>query len=123
MAVAVHPGDERYVHLIGKEVIVPVVQRTVPVVADERVDPEFGTGALKVTPGHDPVDFEIGRDHGLPDLTVIGFDGRMTGDIPELLIGLTEDEASDYVVEWLREEGLLEKRESYRHSVGPCDRS
>src|SRR5690242_8101985 len=99
VAVAVHPDDERYTHLIGQEVLVPVVGRAVPVIADERVDPEFGTGALKITPGHDPTDFEIGRDHGLPELTVIGFDGRMTGDIPDLLVGLTEEEASDYVVE------------------------
>jgi valyl-tRNA synthetase len=123
VAVAVHPDDERYTSMIGKDVLVPVVNRTVPVIADERVDPAFGTGALKITPGHDPTDFEIGRDHGLPELTVIGFDGRMTGDVPDLLVGLTEEEAADYVVEWLREEGLLEKRESYRHSVGHCERS
>ncbi|HUJ92464.1 MAG TPA: valine--tRNA ligase [Gaiellaceae bacterium] len=123
VAVAVHPDDERYTELVGREVIVPVVGRAVPVIADDRVEPAFGTGALKITPGHDPVDFEIGRDHGLPELTVIGFDGRMTGDVPEKLVGLTEEEASDYVVEWLREEGLLEKRESYRHAVGHCERS
>jgi valyl-tRNA synthetase len=123
VAVAVHPDDERYTHLIGRQVLVPVAGRAVPVIADERVDRELGTGALKVTPGHDPTDFEIGRDHGLEELTVIGFDGRMTGDIPELLVGLTEEEAADYVVEWLREEGLLDKRESYRHSVGHCERS
>jgi valyl-tRNA synthetase len=123
VAVAVHPDDERYTHLIGKEVIVPVVDRRVPVIADERVDPAFGTGALKITPAHDPLDFEIGRDHGLPEPSVIGFDARMTGDIPDLLVGLTEEEASDYVVEWLRKEGRLEKRESYRHAVGHCERS
>jgi valyl-tRNA synthetase len=123
VAVAVHPGDERYRDFVGADVIVPVVGRRVPVIADERVERAFGTGALKVTPGHDPLDFDIGRDHGLPELSVIGLDGRMTGDIPEKLIGLTEEEASDYVVEWLREEGLLEKRESYRHSVGHCERS
>jgi valyl-tRNA synthetase len=123
VAVAVHPDDERYRSLVGREVIVPVVGRRVPVVADERVEPEFGTGALKITPGHDPVDFEIGRGHGLPEPSVIGLDGRMTGDIPELLLGLTEEEASDYVVEWLRQEGLLEKRESYRHAVGHCEKS
>jgi valyl-tRNA synthetase len=95
----------------------------VPVIADERVDPSFGTGALKITPGHDPVDFEIGRDHGLPERSVIGLDGRMTGEIPEKLLGLTEDEASEYVVQWLRQEGLLSKRESYRHAVGHCERS
>jgi valyl-tRNA synthetase len=123
VAVAVHPADERYRGLIGREVIVPVVGRRVPIVADERVDPEFGTGALKITPGHDPADFEIGRDLGLPELTVIGFDGRLTGDIPAEYVGLTEDEADERVVAWLREHGLLEKRESYRHSVGHCERS
>jgi len=123
VAVAVHPQDERYLGLVGREVIVPVVGRRVPVIADERVDPSFGTGALKITPGHDPLDFEIGRDHGLPEPSVIGLDGRMTGDIPEKLVGLTEDEASEYVVRWLRQEGLLSKRESYRHAVGHCERS
>ena len=123
VAVAVHPDDERYRDLIGREVVVPVVGRRVPVIADERVDPAFGTGALKITPGHDPTDFEIGRDHGLPELTVIGLDGRMAGEIPEKIAGLVEEEASDYVVEWLRQEGLLEKRESYRHAVGHCERS
>jgi valyl-tRNA synthetase len=123
VAVAVHPGDERYASLIGKEVIVPVVGRKVPVIADERVETGFGTGALKVTPGHDPMDFDIGRDHGLPELTVIDFEGRMTGDIPTEYIGLTEDEAAERVVAWLREHDQLEKRESYRHAVGFCDRS
>ena len=65
VAVAVHPDDERYRELVGKEVVVPFVERRVPVIADERVEREFGTGALKITPGHDPTDFEIGRDHGL----------------------------------------------------------
>jgi valyl-tRNA synthetase len=123
VAVAVHPDDERYRDLVGREVIVPVVGRRVPVIADERVEREFGTGALKITPGHDPTDFDIGREHGLPEPSVIGLDGRMTGDIPDLLIGLTEEEASEYVVDWLRQEGLLEKRESYRHAVGHCERS
>ncbi len=123
VAIAVHPDDERYTHLIGKEAIVPVVERRVPIIADERVEPDFGTGALKVTPGHDPTDFEIGRDHGLPELTVIGFDGRITGDVPSGYEGLTEDEAAERVVAWLREHDQLEKRESYRHSVGHCDRS
>src|SRR5437867_5906526 len=77
VAVAVHPADERWLHAIGAEVVVPYAGRRVPVIADERVDPEFGTGALKVTPGHDPLDFEIGRDHGLPEPTVLGPDGRM----------------------------------------------
>jgi len=123
VAVAVNPNDERYRDAVGRDVIVPVVGRPVAVIADERVDREFGTGALKITPGHDPVDFEIGRDHGLPAPAVIGLDGRMTGDIPDILVGLTEEEAAEYVVDWLRQEGLLEKRESYRHAVGHCERS
>ena len=123
VAIAVNPDDERYTHLIGKEAIVPVVERRVPIIADERVDPSFGTGALKVTPGHDPTDFEIGRDHTLPELTVIGLDGRMTGDIPPEYEGLTEDEADELVVQWLRDHDQLEKRESYRHAVGHCERS
>jgi valyl-tRNA synthetase len=123
VAVAVHPGDERYAYLIGKEVEVPVVGRQVPIIADERVDPEFGTGAVKITPGHDPMDFEIGRDHGLDELTVIDFEGRMTGDVPDDYRGLTEDEAAERVVLWLRDHDRLEKREHYRHSVGHCERS
>ena len=123
VAVAVHPDDERYAALIGKEVLVPVVERAVPIIADERVETGFGTGALKITPGHDPVDFEIGREHGLEELTVIGFDGRMSGDIPPEYVGLTEDEAGAKVVEWLKEHDRLEKREAYRHSVGHCERT
>jgi valyl-tRNA synthetase len=123
VAIAVHPDDERYTHLIGKDVKVPVVNRTVQVIADERVDPAFGTGALKITPGHDPTDFEIGRDHGLEELTVIGLDGRMTGDVPEEYAGKTEDEAAELVVQWLKDHDQLEKRESYRHAVGHCERS
>ena len=105
VAVAVHPDDERYKHLIGKEVIVPVVERRVPMIADERVEPDFGTGALKITPGHDPIDFEIGRDHGLPEPTVIGFDGRMTGDIPRKHDRPDRGGGRRLVVEWLRERG------------------
>jgi valyl-tRNA synthetase len=123
VAIAVHPDDERYTGLIGKDAIVPVVERRVPIIADERVDPTFGTGALKITPGHDPTDFEIGRDSNLEELTVIGLDGRMTGDVPEEYIGLTEDEAAERVVQWLRDHDQLEKRESYRHAVGFCERS
>ena len=119
VAVAVNPDDPRYRDAIGKEVVVPVVGRRVPVIADERVEPDFGSGALKITPGHDPIDFEIGRDHGLQTLTVIGPDGRM---IAEGFEGLTQEEADERVVDWLKEHGQLEKRESYRHSVGTCER-
>jgi valyl-tRNA synthetase len=121
VAVAVHPDDERYQHLVGREAIVPIVNRRVPIIADERVESEFGTGALKVTPGHDAMDFEIGRDHGLPELTVIGLDGRM-GDEAGEFAGLKQNEAEARIVEQLRQEGLLEKQEPYRHSVGYCER-
>jgi valyl-tRNA synthetase len=119
VAVAVHPDDPRYRDAIGREVVVPVVERRVPVIADERVDPAFGTGAVKVTPGHDPMDFEIGRDHGLETLTVIGPDGRM---IAPGFEGLEQKEADAKVVAWAEERGLVEKREPYRHSVGTCER-
>jgi valyl-tRNA synthetase len=121
VAVAVHPDDERYRDVIGKEVVVPFVERRVPVIADERVEREFGTGALKVTPGHDPIDFEIGRDHGLAELAVIGLDGRMNEEAGELA-GLTQEEAGARVLQWAEERGLLEKREHYRHSIGVCQR-
>ncbi len=121
VAVAVHPDDERYRDVIGKEAIVPVVERRVPVIADERVERDFGTGALKVTPGHDPLDYEIGRHHDLPELTVIGADGLMNEEAGELA-GLTQEEADERVLAWLKEHGQLEKRESYRHTVALCDR-
>jgi len=121
IAVAVNPEDERWRAAVGREVIVPFVERSVPVIADERVDPEFGTGALKVTPGHDALDFEIGRDHGLRELTMIGPDGRMNEEAGELA-GLTQEEAGARILEWTRERGLLEKREAYRHTVTLCER-
>ena len=122
VAVAVHPDDERYRHLVGKEAIVPVVERRVSIIADDRVEPGFGTGAVKITPGHDPMDWEIGRDHGLPELTVIGLDGRMTDDAGEFA-GLTQGEAEQKILTRLKEQGVLEKRESFRHGVGHCNRS
>ena len=121
VAVAVNPGDERWQHAIGRDVLVPFVERRVPVIADERVELDFGTGALKVTPGHDPLDFEIGRDHGLPEPMVIAWDGRMNEQAGELA-GLTQEEAEERVLAWLRERGQLEKREAYRHTVALCER-
>jgi valyl-tRNA synthetase len=121
VSVAVHPDDERYRDALGKEVVVPYVERRVSVIADELVDPEFGTGALKITPGHDPTDFEIGRKHDLPTLTVIGPDGRMNENAADLA-GLTQAEADTAVVAWLREHDQLEKQENYRHNVGTCER-
>ena len=121
VAVAVHPDDERYRYAVGKEVVVPYFERIVPVIADERVEPEFGTGALKITPGHDPTDFEIGRDHELPILTVIGPDGRMNENAGDLA-GKTQQEADEAILAWLKEHDWLEKREHYRHAVGTCER-
>ena len=121
VAVAVHPDDERYRYAVGKEVVVPYVERIVPVIADDRVEPEFGTGALKITPGHDPTDFEIGRDHGLPTITVIGPDGRMNENAGDLA-GKTQQEADEAILAWLRDHDHLEQREHYRHAVGTCER-
>jgi len=119
VAVAVHPDDDRYKHLVGREVIVPWVERRVPVIADERVEREFGTGALKITPGHDPTDFEIGRDHGLPEPSCIGPDGLVTAPGLE---GLDQREAGRRIVEWARERDQLETQEPYRHAVALCER-
>ncbi len=121
VAVAVHPDDDRYRDAVGREVVVPVVGRRVPVIADERVEPSFGTGALKVTPGHDPMDYEIGLAHDLPELTVIGPDGLMN-EQAGASAGLTQAEADERVLAWLKEHDQLEKRESYRHTVALCDR-
>ncbi|MDR5684291.1 MAG: valine--tRNA ligase [Armatimonadota bacterium] len=121
VAVAVHPEDERYRDMIGREVVVPIVGRKVPVIADRRVDPEFGTGALKITPGHDPTDFAIGRDHGLVPLVVIAEDGRMNEAAGEFA-GLDRFEARERVAEAIASLGLIEKVEPYRTSVGRCDR-
>ena len=121
VAVAVHPEDERYQELIGRDVVVPFVGRRVPVIADARVEREFASGALKVTPGHDPLDYEIGRDHGLETLSVIAPDGMMSEEAGELA-GLTQAEADQRILAWLKEHDQLEKRESHRHTVALCDR-
>ncbi len=121
VAVAVNPEDERWRDAIGREVLVPFVEHAVPVIADERVDIEFGTGALKVTPAHDPLDFEIGRDHGLPEPSVIGLDGRMNEGAGELA-SLTQEEAGERILDWIKEHGLLVKREAYRHTIALCER-
>ncbi|RDI74542.1 valS: valine--tRNA ligase [Gaiella occulta] len=121
VAVAVHPDDERYRDAVGRDVVVPYVERRVPVIADARVDPAFGSGAVKITPGHDPMDFDIGRDHGLPEPAVIGPDGRMS-DAAGDLAGLTQADADAAIVAWIKERGWLVKREHYRHAVGTCER-
>jgi valyl-tRNA synthetase len=122
-AVAVNPGDERYADLVGQHCVLPLVGRRLPIIADEHVDIEFGTGVLKITPGHDPNDFEIGRRHGLEEIGVIGSDGRMTEEAGEGFAGLTAAEAGEAVVAALREEGLLRAEEPYVHSVPFSERS
>jgi valyl-tRNA synthetase len=121
IAVAVNPDDERYRDAVGHDVLVPFVERAVPVIADARVDPVFGTGALKVTPGHDPLDFEIGRDHDLGEPMVVGPDGLMNDQAGELA-GLTQEEAGERILAWCAERGLLERREPYRHTIALCER-
>jgi valyl-tRNA synthetase len=121
-AVAVNPEDERYRDLVGKHCVVPLVGRRIPIIADEHVDIEFGTGALKITPGHDPNDFEIGRKHKLEEIGVIGPDGRMTEEAGKFA-GMTAAEAQKAVVEALRSEGRLRAEEPYTHSVPFSHRS
>jgi len=119
--VAVHPDDERYKHLIGKKVILPLMNREIPVVADEAVDPSFGTGAVKITPAHDPADFEMGLRHNLPEIFVIGKDGVLTEEAGKYA-GLTREEARSQVVQDLAKLGFLVKVEDYTHAVGHCYR-
>jgi valyl-tRNA synthetase len=121
---AVHPKDKRYSQYVGKTLEIPSVEGPIAirVVADEAVDPEFGTGVIKVTPGHDPVDFEIGRRHNLPIKTVIGFDGKMTAEAGKYA-GLDRFEARQRIVEDMKRLGLIERIEPYRHAVGICYRS
>ncbi|MFD4126006.1 valine--tRNA ligase [Streptomyces globisporus] len=120
-AVAVHPDDERYRPLIGKQIKLPLTDRTIPVVADHHVDPEFGTGAVKVTPAHDPNDFEIGNRHDLPFITVL--DERAVITVPGPFEGLDRLEARSAIVAALRAEGrIVAEKRPYVHSVGHCSR-
>ncbi|MEU9089131.1 valine--tRNA ligase [Streptomyces sp. NPDC087901] len=120
-AVAVHPDDERYKHLVGKQIKLPLTDRTIPVVADHHVDPAFGTGAVKVTPAHDPNDFEIGKRHDLPFLTVL--DERAVITVPGPFQGLDRLEARSAIVAALRAEGrIVAEKRPYVHSVGHCSR-
>ncbi len=120
--VAVHPEDPRYRDLIGTEVLLPLVDRRIPIVADEAVDRAFGTGAVKVTPAHDPVDFEIGKRAGLESLDIMTPDARMNDAVPERFRGLDRYDARKLVVREFEQLGLLEKIESHQHAVGHCYR-
>jgi valyl-tRNA synthetase len=120
-AVAVHPDDERYKHLVGTEVELPLTGRLIPVVADEHVDPSFGTGAVKVTPAHDPNDFEIGQRHQLPAITIMDERANITAKGP--FEGLDRFEARPAIVAALRDEGrIVAEKRPYVHSVGHCSR-
>ncbi|MBM3138919.1 MAG: valine--tRNA ligase [Candidatus Rokubacteria bacterium] len=121
-AVAVHPEDARYRHLLGRRVAVPTNGRPVPVIPDEAVDREAGSGALKVTPGHDPVDFEIGERHGLPVVSIMALDGTLT-DAAEPYGGVERFEARRRIVADLEARGLIERVEPYTHAIGHCQRS
>lgn len=118
-AIAVNPADERYKKLIGTKALLPLVGREIPIIADEYVDASYGTGAVKITPAHDPNDFEMGQRHGLPVEQVIGFDGRMTN-VPAPFDGLTTAEARQRVLEALEREELRRGEEELEHSVGHC---
>ncbi|SMB92614.1 valyl-tRNA synthetase [Thermanaeromonas toyohensis ToBE] len=120
-AVAVHPDDERYREFVGRTVILPLLNREIPVIADEYVDPSFGTGAVKITPAHDPNDFEVGRRHGLPSITVIGKDAIMTTEAGPY-VGLDRYTCREKVVKDLETQGYLIKVEEHTHAVGHCYR-
>ena len=120
-AVAVHPQDERYRHLIGQFVRLPIKDRLIPIIADEYVDPTFGSGCVKVTPAHDPNDFEMGRRHQLPLINILNKDGTLNEN-GDPFTGLDRFVAREKVVQWFAEHGLLEKVEEYTHSVPYSDR-
>lgn len=120
VAIAVHPDDPKYRDLVGKTVTVPLVGREIPIIADEGVELGFGTGAVKITPAHDPLDFEIGQRHHLPQLQVIGLDGKITDVAPVAYQGLTADEARLEVVEDLKRVGAMREIEDFTHQVPHC---
>ncbi|MCD7897255.1 MAG: valine--tRNA ligase [Planctomycetaceae bacterium] len=120
-ALAVHPDDKRYKEFIGQTAILPIMDREIPIIADEMVDPAFGTGVVKITPAHDPNDFEAGLRHDLPQITVIGTDGMMTEEAGKFA-GLDRFRAREKVVEELEELGALERVDDHRHAVGQCYR-
>ncbi len=122
-AVAVNPTDPRYEGQIGKMLKLPLTNREIPLIADDYASQEFGTGAVKITPAHDPNDYEVGLRHNLPQITVIGFDGKMTADAGVRYAGIDRFEARDLIVGDLEDAGALDKIEPYRHSIPHCDRS
>ncbi len=122
-AVAVHPDDERYAGLVGKRVHLPLTNRTIPVIADEYVDREFGTGAVKITPGHDPNDYEVGMRHDLPVMSILRKDGTLNDEVPEKYRGLSVVEARKAVVADLKATGAFLRDEEHVHQIGHCYRT
>ena len=120
VAIAVHPDDEQYKDLIGQTVVVPLVGREIPIIADDAVELGFGTGAVKITPAHDPLDFEIGQRHGLKQIQIIGLDGKLTEAAPEKYQGMTPDEARKEVVKDLKAAGAMREIEDFVHQVPHC---
>jgi len=120
-AIAVHPADERFSHLIGTTARLPILDRVLPILGADQVDPEFGTGVLKITPAHDPIDFEIGEAHGLELVNILNGDGTIN-ESGGPFAGMDRETARNAVVERLKADGLVEKVEPYRHSVGHCER-
>ena len=120
-AVAVNPDDERYKDMVGKTVILPIVHREIPIIADEYVEMEFGTGVVKITPAHDPNDFEVGLRHKLPVINVMTEDAKIVDDYPKYA-GMDRYEAREAIVKDLEAEGALVKIEDYSHNVGTCYR-
>jgi valyl-tRNA synthetase len=121
-AIAVHPEDERYAYLVGKRALLPLMNREIPIIADAMVDREFGTGAVKITPAHDPNDFELGRRHQLPEINVMTDDGHMNAAAGGYA-GLDRFEARKRIVEDLKGQGLLEKVTEHTHAIALCERS
>jgi valyl-tRNA synthetase len=121
-AIAVHPDDERYAHLVGKRALLPLMNREIPIIADAMVDREFGTGAVKITPAHDPNDFEVGRRHQLPEIDVMTDDGHLSA-AAGAYAGMDRFEARKKIVEDLKAQGLLEKVTEHTHAIALCERS
>ncbi|MBR3209862.1 MAG: valine--tRNA ligase [Bacilli bacterium] len=122
-AVAVNPNDERYIHLIGKKVILPLVNRLIPIIADEHADPEKGTGVVKITPSHDPNDFEVGLRHSLERITIMNDDATMNENVPKKYQGMTREDCREECLKDLKKQGLLLEVEPLIHEVGHSERT
>ena len=121
-AIAVNPSDKRFKDLIGKNAVLPLVNKTIPIIADEMVDPEFGTGCVKITPAHDPNDYNVGMSHSLDMLNIMNPDGSINSNAPDKYVGFTREKARKEIIKDLEIEGSLLKEEDYLHKVGYSER-